>query len=145
MFTFDDLVKPTPAGADPDASHRQGKLAIALKGANGDRKRASSCRTRRRAPPRCSPTTCRRSVRWLRDVDEAQGLLVNLAMICRQGRDHDRRAAATNWSIEGAMTARAKYLFDVDFGLRCGGGARSPLPGTRPTWPMRRRAAIATA
>jgi flagellar motor switch protein FliG len=63
MFTFDDLVKLDNGSAQTLMRHiDKDKLAIALKGAN-ETVRASSCRTCRRAPPRCCSTTWARSAR----------------------------------------------------------------------------------
>ena len=81
MFTFDDLVR-LDAGSAQTLMRQvdKDKLAIALKGANEAGARVLPQATCRPAPPRCWSTTCRRMgpVR-LRDVDEAQVLLVNLA------------------------------------------------------------------
>ena len=81
MFTFDDLVKlDTAVDADADAQHRQGQARRSRSRAPPRPCASSSSPTCRRAPPRCWSTTCRR---WapvrLRDVDEAQALLVNIA------------------------------------------------------------------
>ena len=67
-------------GADADAPGRQGQARRRAQGRDRSGARSSSSATCRPAPPRCWSTTCRRMgpVR-LRDVDEAQVLLVNLA------------------------------------------------------------------
>ena len=81
MFTFDDLVKlDSGLGADPDAPRRQGQARRRAEGRQRGGHAASSSATCPRAPARCCSTTWQAMgpVR-LRDVDEAQALLVNLA------------------------------------------------------------------
>ncbi len=81
MFTFDDLVR-LDAGSAQTLMRQvdKDKLGIALKGATEAVREFFLEQHVDAAPPRCWSTTCRRMgpVR-LRDVDEAQVLLVNLA------------------------------------------------------------------
>ena len=67
-------------GADAASQRRQGQARHRAQGRHRSRCGSSSSATCRPAPPRCWSTTCRRMgpVR-LRDVDEAQVMLVNLA------------------------------------------------------------------
>ena len=81
MFTFDDLVKLDTGSAQTLMRHiDKDKLARRAQGRQRDGAPVLLRATCRRAPPRCWPTTWQAMgpVR-LRDVDEAQALLVNLA------------------------------------------------------------------
>ena len=81
MFTFDDLIK-LDAGfrPDADAQRRQGQARRRAEGRQRGGSRVLPRQHVDRAPPRCWSTTWQAMgpVR-LRDVDEAQALLVNLA------------------------------------------------------------------
>ena len=81
MFTFDDLIRLDAGSAQTLMRHvDKDKLGDRAQGRDRGGAPVLPRATCRRAPPRCWSTTCRRMgpVR-LRDVDEAQALLVNLA------------------------------------------------------------------
>ncbi len=117
MFTFDDLVRLDAGSAQTLMRHiDKDKLAIALKGATeaGARSSSSSNMSTRAAKMLVDDMQAMGPVR-LRDVDEAQVLLVNLAKdLAAKGEIIISKSAATkSWSTE--MVAPAKYLFDHDF------------------------------
>ena len=81
MFTFDDLIKLDTGSAQTlMRKYRQGQAGDRAQGRLRDACASSSSATCRRAPPRCwsDDMQAMGPVR-LRDVDEAQTLLVNIA------------------------------------------------------------------
>jgi flagellar motor switch protein FliG len=80
MFTFDDLVKLDPGSAQTLMRHvDKEKLAIALKGANDAVRQFFFSNMSSRAAKMLSDDMAASGPVRLRDVDEAQSLLVNLA------------------------------------------------------------------
>ena len=150
MFTFDDLVKLDAGSAQTLMRHiDKDKLAIALKGAseavrefffsNMSTRAAKMLVDDMQAHGSGAPARRRRGTGAAGQPRQGSR---------RQGRDHDRQAARRRRAglLRHAMSAPAKYLFDIDFGARqrrpttislaehAGAARRKP-----------RRAAIATA
>ena len=140
MFTFDDLTKLDTGSAQTLMRHvEKDKLAVALKGATEPvRQFFLSNMSTRAAKMLMDDMQAMGPVR-LRDVDEAQVLLVNLAKdLAAKGEIvHLQDAAAKkSWSIDGYAHERtAKFLFDTDFASarrpQADAARRSRSPSTR--------------
>ena len=118
MFTFDDLVKLDTGSAQTLMRNiDKEKLAVALKGANETVRQFFFTNMSSRAAKLLVEDMQAMGPVRLRDVDEAQALLVNVAkdlaakgeIIIAKSRGEDELIT------ENAMKATAKYLFDEDF------------------------------
>ena len=116
MFTFDDLIKLDSASAQTLMRNvDKDKLGIALKSANEEVRSFFLGNMSSRAGKMLMDDMAAMGPVRLRDVDEAQALLVNLAKdMAAQGRNHaDQEPRRRRAGV--LMAAPAKFLFDTDF------------------------------